>query len=89
MKTSIWPVVLFVLVAVTLGACSSLNRFQREGGISLQGLQEKVTVLRDEKGMAYIYARNMEDALFAQGFVTAQDRLFQMELTRLFALGRL
>jgi penicillin amidase len=39
--------------------------------------------------MAYIYARNLEDALFAQGFVTAQDRLFQMELTRLFASGRL
>jgi penicillin G amidase len=89
MKVNRWPVVLLILVAVTLGACSSLNRFQRGGEISLQGLQEKVTILRDEKGMAYIYARNMDDALFAQGFVTAQDRLFQMELTRLFASGRL
>jgi penicillin G amidase len=89
MKFNRWPVVLLILVAVILGACSTLNRFQREGEISLQGLQKKVTVLRDEKGMAYIYAQNMDDALFAQGFVTAQDRLFQMELTRLFASGRL
>ena len=37
--------------------------------------------------MAYIYAQNMEDLFLAQGFVTAQDRLFQMELTKLFASG--
>lgn len=89
MKTNRWLVVLLILVAGTLGGCSTLNRFQREGGISLSGLQEKVTVVREEKGMAFIYARNPDDAFFAQGFVTAQDRLFQMELTRLFASGRI
>ena len=46
-------------------------------------------VLRDEKGMPYIYAQNRDDLMFAQGFVTAQDRLFLMELTRLFAEGRI
>ena len=45
--------------------------------------------MRDEKGMAYIYAQNEDDAYMAYGFVTAQDRLFQMELTKLFASGRL
>jgi len=39
--------------------------------------------------MAYIYAQNMDDLNLAQGFVTAQDRLFQMELTKLFASGRI
>ncbi len=39
--------------------------------------------------MAFIYAENMHDAIMAQGFVTAQDRLFQMQLTRLFAQGRI
>ncbi|RPJ20089.1 MAG: penicillin acylase family protein, partial [Desulfobacteraceae bacterium] len=39
--------------------------------------------------MAFIYAQDMHDAVMAQGFVTAQDRLFQMELTRLFATGRI
>ena len=65
------------------------NRYQKDGAFTLSGLKEKVTVLRDEKGMAYIYAQSLDDALLAQGFVTAQDRLFQMELTRLFSSGRL
>ncbi|MBA4394029.1 MAG: penicillin acylase family protein [Desulfobacca sp.] len=89
MKINKWSTLLLFLLPVSLGACSTLNHFQREGEISLQSLEDKVTVQRDEKGMAYIYARNMDDAFFAQGFVTAQDRLFQMELTRLFSSGRL
>ena len=55
----------------------------------MAGLTGKVTVFRDEKGMAYLYAQTLDDALLAQGFITAQDRLFQMELTRLFSSGRL
>jgi penicillin amidase len=82
-------VLLLLYMTASTGACSTLNRFQREGEFNLRGLETRVTVQRDEKGMAYIYAQNMDDALFAQGFVTAQDRLFQMELTRLFSSGRL
>jgi penicillin G amidase len=72
-----------------ISACSFLNSFQTEGTLVLPGLKAPVTVLRDEKGMAYIYAQDMHDAIMAQGFVTAQDRLFQMELTRLIATGRI
>ncbi|MBW2433559.1 MAG: penicillin acylase family protein, partial [Deltaproteobacteria bacterium] len=68
---------------------SPLNRYAGSGSLDLPGLKEPVTVHRDEKGMAYIYAANLEDLFFAQGFVTAQDRLFQMELTKLFASGRI
>ncbi|MBT3260082.1 MAG: penicillin acylase family protein, partial [Deltaproteobacteria bacterium] len=66
-----------------------LNDYQKEGELTLPGLKKGVTVKRDEKGMAYIYAENLHDAILAQGFVTAQDRLFQMQLTRLFAQGRI
>jgi len=66
-----------------------LNDYQKDGELTLKGLQKGVTVKRDEKGMAYIYAENLHDAMMAQGFVTAQDRLFQMQLTRLFAQGRI
>jgi penicillin amidase len=66
-----------------------LNDYQKDGDLSLKGLRKPVTVKRDEKGMAYIYAENLHDAVMAQGFVTAQDRLFQMQLTRLFAQGRI
>ena len=82
---------LFALLLVALGisACSFLNSFQSEGTLTLPGLKAPVTIHRDEKGMAYIYAQDMHDAVMAQGFVTAQDRLFQMELTRLVATGRI
>jgi penicillin amidase len=62
-----------------------LNDYQEDGELTLPGLEKSVTVKRDEKGMAYIYADNLHDAIMAQGFVAAQDRLFQMQLTRLFA----
>jgi len=66
-----------------------LNDYQTDGELILPGLEKPVTIKRDEKGMAYIYAENLHDAIMAQGFVTAQDRLFQMQVTRLFAQGRI
>jgi len=84
-------VALFLLVPLALSACTHLgmNRYQAKGDGTLPGLKEPVTVVRDEKGMAYIYAKTTEDAMMAFGFTTAQDRLFQMELIRLFATGRI
>jgi penicillin amidase len=84
-----YAVLVLLLLAAAISACSFLNSFQSEGTLVLPGLEQAVTVQRDEKGMAYIYARSMHDAVMAQGFVTAQDRLFQMELTRLVATGRI
>ena len=78
-----------VFLFICLSGCFLLNRYEKEGTLVLKGLKAPVTVLRDEKGMAYIYADNVHDAIMAQGFVTAQERLFQMELTRLFATGRI
>ena len=90
MKSRTKPLFLaLILLAAGISACSFLNSFQSEGTLILPGLKAPVTVHRDEKGMAYIYAQDMHDAVMAQGFVTAQDRLFQMELTRLFATGRI
>jgi len=86
MKIRLWIIIVILLVAgVLVGEWFLIDRYQKDGELTLSGLKEKVTVLRDEKGMAYIYAQSMDDALLAQGFVTAQDRLFQMELTRLFS----
>src|SRR5258708_275208 len=62
---------------------------QTSGTIKLPGLTASVTVLRDHWGVAHIYARNQHDLFFAQGFVAAQDRLFQMELWKRSGQGRL
>lgn len=55
----------------------------------MPGLSRPVTVLRDPWGIPHIYAETQEDLFFAQGFVAAQDRLFQMEVWRRAAEGRL
>ena len=82
------PLLLAIAVCTCWAGCAFLNRYQKEGDLSIPGLNQPVTIMRDEKGMAYIYAQNVDDAILAQGFVSAQDRLFQMELNRRFAGGR-
>lgn len=61
---------------------------QLDGEVKLPGLQEPVEVLRDRWGVAHIYAKNQHDLFFAQGFVAAQDRMFQLDLWRRIALGQ-
>lgn len=72
-----------------LEAVAAEAQAQIEGEIVLDGLQEPVEVLRDEWGIPHIYARNQDDLFFAQGFVQAQDRLWQMEMWRRTAEGRM
>src|SRR5580700_3007824 len=55
----------------------------------LPGLEGPVTILRDTWGIPHIYAQNQHDMFFAQGYVTAQDRLFQMELWKRAGQGTL
>jgi penicillin amidase len=62
---------------------------QIEGTIDVPGLQANVEVIRDPWGVPHIYADNMDDVFFAQGFVQAQDRLWQMDMYRRAAEGRL
>ncbi|MBC7797274.1 MAG: penicillin acylase family protein [Pyrinomonadaceae bacterium] len=57
--------------------------------LSLKGLQDSVTVKRDGRGISYIEAKNDADLYFAQGFVTASDRLWQLDLLRRVARGEL
>src|ERR1700722_16303740 len=59
------------------------------GTIRAPGLRSGVRVQRDRWGVAHIYAKNQHDLFFAQGFVVAQDRLFQMELWKRSGQGRL
>jgi penicillin amidase len=62
---------------------------QIDGTIGLPGLRETVEVIRDRWGVPHIYARSSEDLFFAQGYVQAQDRLWQMEMWRRYNGGRL
>jgi penicillin amidase len=59
------------------------------GTLRLAGLKGQVEVIRDRWGVPHIYADSAEDLFFAQGYIHAQDRMWQMELQRRIASGRL
>jgi penicillin G amidase len=73
----------------TLGEMAEQSLSQLSGTVKITGLHQPVEVLRDRWGVAHIYAGNQHDLFFAQGFVAAQDRLFQMELWKRSGQGRL
>ena len=62
---------------------------QLNGTLKIEGLQNKVTVYRDSMGIPQIVAKNDFDAYFTLGYLHASDRLFQIDLTRRVAEGRL
>ncbi|MGC2499333.1 MAG: penicillin acylase family protein, partial [Acidobacteriaceae bacterium] len=51
-----------------------------DGTVLSPGLSAAVMVRRDEHGVPHIQAANLDDLLFAQGYVTAQDRLWEMDM---------
>ncbi|HXG31032.1 MAG TPA: penicillin acylase family protein [Thermodesulfobacteriota bacterium] len=84
---------LFVLLGVFLFAYSYwvLRGVEPtlEGEIRTGRLRSPVRIIRDVYAIPHIYAKNTHDLLFAQGYITAQDRLWQMDLSRRIATGRL
>lgn len=87
--------VLFVLLGLLLltiiGVAIFLNSLKPDygGKKTLPGISSEVTTYFDSYGIPHIYAKNEKDALKALGYVHAQDRLWQMELLRRVAKGRL
>lgn len=90
-----------LLVAVVTTCCSSPAPTDRmsgpaapplppvEGTLAVDGLTAPVRIVRDRWGIPHITAETQDDLFFAQGFVQAQDRLFQMDLWRRAVQGRL
>jgi penicillin G amidase len=80
------------LVGLAGGAYYMLMRRplpRKKGEVHLKGLHEPVEVITDRYGVPHIYARNEDDLFFAQGYIHAQDRLWQMEFNRRLGSGRL
>ena len=90
LRTFLWVVaILVVLVSVIAWWFVYRPLPQLDGSISLPGLQQEVTVDRDRWGVPHIRAASAEDLAEAQGYVMAQDRLWQMDLLRRAARGQL
>src|SRR6202047_3475326 len=88
----------FVLIAVLvliLGALAWVYSVARsalpqlDGSLKVSGLSGRVRVIRDGHGVPTIEATGLDDLFFAQGFITAQDRMWQMDVMRRFAAGEI
>src|SRR5258705_5835723 len=60
-----------------------------DGELRVPGLKEPVQIIRDQQGIPHSKAKNDDDMFFAQGYVMAQDRLWQLEMWRRWREGRL
>ncbi|MDH5163592.1 penicillin acylase family protein [Heyndrickxia oleronia] len=92
-KITAWivAIIIVLIAAIYFGANAFIARSlpKTEGEIHLSGLKEKVEIIRDKDGVPHIRAKNDHDLYMAQGYVQAQDRLFQMDLSRRQASGEL
>ncbi|MFN2188473.1 MAG: penicillin acylase family protein, partial [Candidatus Promineifilaceae bacterium] len=81
-----------LLALILFGAWTLFSRRafpKTEGNVKVEGLAHPVEVLRDEYGVAHIYGETTEDLFFAEGYVHAQERFWQMEFERRVGSGRL
>ncbi len=90
----VYYAVCFLLVALIAGVWSLYWMARRplpqlDGAASVPGISARVRVIRDERGVPTIEAGSLEDLFFAQGYVTAQDRLWQIDMMRRSAAGEL
>ncbi|MCB1025569.1 MAG: penicillin acylase family protein, partial [Acidobacteria bacterium] len=86
MKKSI--LLLGILTGLVAVSCYAQTA-QKMDNFAIEGLKENVVVRRDDRSIPYIEAKNDSDIYFMQGYETARDRLWQMDLYRRVARGRL
>jgi penicillin G amidase len=88
-----WIILFVVLVLVAMVAyayyAAQAALPQLDGQIKLNGISAQVAVTRDSHGVPTVEAASLDDLFFAQGYITAQDRLWQMDVMRRFASGEL
>lgn len=88
-KITISVLVIVLILVVGFWFFVQNNKPQYNGNLKLENLKEEVNIYYDDIGVPHIYAKNQSDAYIALGYAHAQDRLWQMELIRRIAAGRL
>jgi penicillin amidase len=82
-------VILFLALACLVTPRNSGQTATQQNAVQIKGIKDRITIRRDERGIPYIEAQNDEDLYFGQGYATAADRLWQMDLFRRTARGEL
>jgi penicillin G amidase len=81
--------ILFLLLVCLISPLTATPSVPQQQAIQLKGIKDRITIHRDERGIPYVEAQNDEDLYFGQGYATASDRLWQMDLFRRTARGEL
>ena len=81
--------VLAIVVVTAVQVVFKLPQPSYTGSEKLDGLSAVVEVRTDQYGIPHIFAQNEKDLFFAQGYITARERMFQMDMTRLAGRGEL
>ena len=88
-KITITIIALAITIIIAIACYLMYTKPKYEGTATLSGINQQTTVYFDHYGVPHIYAQNQKDAMTTLGYVHAQDRLWQMELMRRIAPGRL
>jgi penicillin G amidase len=94
-KVRVLVIILSIIVLLALVSVTAFQVFFRlpqpsyAGNINIDGLKSPVEVRTDDYGIPHIFAQNEDDLFFTQGYLTARERMFQMDLTRLAGRGEL
>jgi penicillin G amidase len=92
-KKWLWIIVIILLVLIlAAGAVAywiARGGLPKTSGTIVTGVNEPVEIYRDQYGVPHIIATSMEDLVFAQGYAQAQDRMWQMDMSRRGVSGRL
>jgi penicillin amidase len=83
--------ILIIIILIPIAGYIYLRSFlpDYDGELEVAGLKDKVTIQRNQYAVPSILAENLEDLYFAWGYVNAQDRMFQMEITKRIGQGRI
>ena len=81
--------VIFIAATIITFFYICFSQPKRSGELKITGLHDKVNIYFDKYGRPHVFAENLHDLVFTQGYLTAQDRLFQLDITRRAAKGEL
>ncbi|HJP91054.1 MAG TPA: penicillin acylase family protein [Pyrinomonadaceae bacterium] len=81
--------VLFLALVCLATVPNAGHTTSQQHAVEIKGIKDRITIRRDDRGIPYVEAQNDEDLYFGQGYATAADRLWQMDLFRRTARGEL
>ncbi|MBK6773382.1 MAG: penicillin acylase family protein [Ignavibacteria bacterium] len=82
-------IVIFITAGVLFNNLTKKSFYDESGVVKVKGVSDKINIYKSELGVSHVFAENENDMYFTLGYLHAQDRLWQMDIARRVAEGRL